>query len=88
MREVLRSQGRSVAWLARQIGRRDSYVRGVVADHWPATADFRERCAKALQLPEQVLFHDGSGAPHGGRESRAEPAEGDALYATPGVAVY
>lgn len=57
IREVLRAQGRSVAWLARQIDRRDSYVRGVLGDHWPATSDFRARCARALQLPQDVLFH-------------------------------
>jgi hypothetical protein len=60
IRRVLREQGRSIAWLSRQIKRGDSYTRGVVNDHWPATADFRLRCARALQLPQDVLFHGGS----------------------------
>jgi hypothetical protein len=75
IREVLRAQGRSVAWLARRIGRRDSYVRGVLQGHWPAVADFRARCAAELEMAEGDLFLVDHGA-SGVSRSEASPIDG------------
>lgn len=55
---VMEHQGRTLAWLARRIGYSHSHVKNVRSGGAIATANFRERCAQALDLPENVLFFD------------------------------
>ncbi len=53
---ILKEQGRSKVWLARSINYSYCYVKGVAAGTFGASAEFRRRCAVALNLPESVLF--------------------------------
>lgn len=53
---VMEEQGRSLDWLARQIGYSLSHVRNVRYGGANAGPEFRERCAKALQIPASILF--------------------------------
>lgn len=55
---VLRAQGRSKAWLARQTRYHEGYVRAVLVGWNPAAPRFRRRCSEALGLPEEELFSD------------------------------
>jgi hypothetical protein len=59
IRDVLRAQGRSQAWLAYRVGRNPAYVRAAVAGigRAGAGAGFRRACAEALGLPVHELFH-------------------------------
>lgn len=60
---LVRAQGRNLVWLARVTGYRHAYVRLVACGASPVTAEFRRRCVRALNLPEEVLFD--------GREQRS-----------------
>lgn len=53
---VMEEQGRSLDWLARQTGYSLSHVRNVRYGTANAGPEFREACAKALQIPVGVLF--------------------------------
>ena len=53
---VMEEQGRSLDWLARQIDYSLSHVRNVRYGQANAGPEFRERCARALQIPAGVLF--------------------------------
>jgi hypothetical protein len=54
---ILVAQGRKGTWLAAETGVSQSYASLMVRNKRPATAAFRVACAKALGLPEDVLFH-------------------------------
>ncbi len=53
---ILKEQGRNKLWLARQIGYSHGFVRRVSCGAANASPEFRRRCAKALGLPESILF--------------------------------
>lgn len=53
---VLEQQGRSVAWLARMANVDPSYAWRMLSGERPLTADFRTAAAKALGVPEDILF--------------------------------
>jgi hypothetical protein len=62
--EVLRAQGRSVAWLARTVGRRvrgrpydRSWLSQVLHGWAVAPPALRAACAAELGVPESLLFH-------------------------------
>lgn len=54
--EVLREQGRSQRWLARQLGIHESLLSRILHHRYPLRPWFIERCCDALSLPESVLF--------------------------------
>lgn len=54
---ILDHQGRSLAWLARRTEYSEQSVRSIACGRRNATDEFRLRCAKALDLPEHVLFN-------------------------------
>lgn len=54
--EVLRSQDRSGAWLARQTGKSPAYVTKVLHGERRPSPDFRSRAAVVLGVPESLLF--------------------------------
>ena len=53
---VLEHQGRNLKWLARVTGYKYSYVRALACGVHPPSGEFRRRCAKALDMPESLLF--------------------------------
>lgn len=55
---VLEHQGRSLRWLARRTGYSEDLMTFVKTDRRRATAEFRQRCATALDIPEALLFTD------------------------------
>jgi hypothetical protein len=59
IRALLRAEGRSVAWLARSIGRDPNYTLSVLHGLFPAAPGFRARCAAVMQRPEAELFEQG-----------------------------
>jgi hypothetical protein len=67
---LLRAEGRSVAWLARSIGRDPNYTLSVLHGLFPAAPGFRARCAAVMKRPEAELFDE-----HGG--STTPPKEGE-----------
>lgn len=54
--EVLASQERTFAWLARKTGKSPSYVHHVTTGKRRPSQDFRFRAAEALGVPETLLF--------------------------------
>ncbi len=54
--DVLRSQDRSLSWLARQTGHSASYVHRMVSGERPLTPDFKAKAADTLKVPESLLF--------------------------------
>ena len=54
--EVLVSQERSGAWLARKTGKSVAYVSKVIAGTRRPSSDFKSRSAEALGVPETLLF--------------------------------
>jgi hypothetical protein len=87
---VLVDQGRTQSWLARRIGRSHEHTNRVLNGVHPATAEFRQACARALGVAEGVLFHgqadDSNAAPvrEGELVGRSSTAV-RALYGTDGV---
>ena len=53
---VLEHQGRKLWWLAQRTGYSESHLWALKAGKFPCTPDFRQKAAKALDLPEHVLF--------------------------------
>jgi len=84
--DILDHQGRSLQWLSRRARYSESHIWAIKGGRAPASAEFRARCADALDLPDSVLFHDGSSAsrpastPETAPITRAETAGEDALY--------
>jgi hypothetical protein len=60
---ILHGQGRKATWLAGQANVSRSYASLMCNGRRPATPHFRAACAKALGLPESVLFHDDGATP-------------------------
>jgi hypothetical protein len=56
--EIMETQGRKLVWLAVWIGVSESHLRAIKAGNMTATPEFRAKCARALQLPERLLFRD------------------------------
>lgn len=69
-RIVMVEQGRTLKWLAREVGCTPDHVRHVKAGTHAATDRFRAECARVLGMDESVLFHGGLASP-GGRASRS-----------------
>lgn len=55
--KVMRHQRRDYLWLAARTGFSHSHIKAIATGRFPASADFRAKCAFALDLPESVLFH-------------------------------
>lgn len=55
--DVMRHQRRDYLWLASRTGYSHSHIKAIATGRFPASADFRSKCAFALDLPESVLFH-------------------------------
>jgi hypothetical protein len=73
---VLADQGRSMVWLGRQVDRHPKYLSQVFHGHEPAVASLRTACARALGVPESLLFHGGSDAGRrGGRSSTGSDSD-------------
>lgn len=53
---VLDEQGRTMIWLARQTGISQSYVWRMLRGERPVTDEFKTAAAKALGVPEDLLF--------------------------------
>ena len=66
---TIREQGRSVAWLARQIGLSRQYVSDIAHGHMAVREDVARRVGAALGVPFFVLFDvsDGGDIPLSGR---------------------
>jgi transcriptional regulator with XRE-family HTH domain len=45
-----------VTWLAQRTGYSEIYVKHIKLGISPPSAEFRERCSLALDLPESILF--------------------------------
>lgn len=58
---VMRREALTLVWLGRRTGFHPTYLSRVFNGFEPATATVRSRCARALDMPEGVLFH-GDGA--------------------------
>lgn len=56
VRETLKAQERSQAWLARKIGVSPQYISAVMLGHLSMPPQWRPRIASALLVPESVLF--------------------------------
>lgn len=56
--EVLESQERTLAWLARKTGKSPSYVTRVLQGERNPSPDFKKRSAEALGVPESLLFQE------------------------------
>ena len=54
---VLEDQGRRQTWLARRIGVNAEHLNRVIRGNRPASAHFRQACALALGVPQDLLFH-------------------------------
>lgn len=59
-RIVMVDEGRSLVWLARQIGMSHAHVKAVSAGIERPSARFRAECARVLGRPEADLFHGGA----------------------------
>lgn len=60
---VLRQQGRKDGWLARRTGYSLPHIWNARSGQQRITAEFRAKCAFALDLPESILFaHDDAAA--------------------------
>lgn len=92
---VLAEQGKSYAWLSREIGRNPTYIQQYFTKHVPADLDLRDKIIIArllripmtdLGVPESIMLRNGpvaTGAPQGGmRESDADSytPTGDDLF--------
>jgi plasmid maintenance system antidote protein VapI len=54
--QTIKAQGRSVTWLARQIGVSRGYTSDVVHGRYTVKRDFAERIAAALGMPFFLAF--------------------------------
>lgn len=71
---IMEHQGRTLAWLARRTGYSHTHVKNVKGGHQNASAEFRRRCAAALDIPEKYLFQpDPADAPEA--TDAKEPAD-------------
>jgi hypothetical protein len=61
IRQILRDEGRSVIWLARQIRYTQAYTSSVISGYWNPSREFRKRCAAVMQRSESDLFYATSG---------------------------
>jgi transcriptional regulator with XRE-family HTH domain len=53
---ILDEQGRSMVWLARQTGVSQSYAWRMLRGERPLTPEFQAASARALGVPEDMLF--------------------------------
>lgn len=53
---TLEAQGRTIAWLSRETNVSVAYAWRMLRGERPATAEFRAATAKALGVPEDLLF--------------------------------
>lgn len=58
---VLEQQERTISWLARKTGVSVSYAWRMLNGTRPLTQEFRARTAKALNVPEDILFAESTG---------------------------
>lgn len=58
---MLAQQERTIAWLARKTGVSVSYAWKMLNGSRPLTPEFRERTAKVLNVPEDILFAESTG---------------------------
>lgn len=70
---TIRRQGRSVAWLSREVGVSRQYLSDVAHGHIPVRRDFAERVASHLGVPFFLIFDvsDGRNARPVGQEEAA-----------------
>lgn len=54
--EYLRAKGISNRWLARELGKSDSYITGVKMGRLRINRAFIDGCVRALGVPESFLF--------------------------------
>lgn len=54
--QVLKQQGRSMSWLARQADVDQSYAWRMLRGERPLTDDFKAAAVRALGVPESFLF--------------------------------
>lgn len=54
--DVMRHQRRDYIWLAGRTGYSHSHIKAIATGRFPASADFRAKCALALDIPEHLLF--------------------------------
>lgn len=54
--KVLEQQGRSIAWLARMADVSVAYAWRMLKGERPLTTEFKKAAAKALGVPEDLLF--------------------------------
>lgn len=54
---VMRHQRRDYIWLAGRTGYSHSHIKGIATGKYPPSAEFRAKCAIALDIPEDLLFH-------------------------------
>lgn len=54
--DILKTQGRSIAWLARQTGYSANYLYLIKMGTRPPSPEFMRRVSAVLQLPERALF--------------------------------
>lgn len=83
---VLKDQGRSTVWLARQVRRHPKYLSQVFNARVPAAPGLRAACARALGVPERDLFDqqtDSSSAPQEGELASAGTAALSSGYPLP-----
>jgi transcriptional regulator with XRE-family HTH domain len=59
---VLDEQGRNMIWLARQTQFSQTYVWRMLRGERPLTLEFKSAAAKALGVPEDLLFPDSTPA--------------------------
>lgn len=72
--EIMKHQQRTLAWLARRTKYSLQYVTSVKAGIFPLTAEFRERCTFALDLPDSVLFFQQTESAEGSMVAPTEAA--------------
>ncbi|MBX6770853.1 MAG: helix-turn-helix transcriptional regulator [Chloroflexi bacterium] len=56
--EILEHQGRTMTWLAKRTGYSRWHVNRVVNGAEPPSPRFRAECARALDIPEHLLFFE------------------------------
>src|SRR5262245_21327982 len=81
---LVRADGRTAAWLAREVGYSPGHLHNVAAGFWPASDVLRARVASRLGRDEAELFDQGgtsSAGTHDGSDDRAGTA-GSGMYRT------
>lgn len=71
---TIREQGRSVSWLARQVGLSRQYVSDIAHGHFTVREDVARRVGTALGVPFFVLFDVSDGGSFPPSDTDAEAA--------------